>query len=125
MSRELPHCRHCQKPFTEVARSKHSPNVCQECRAEQCRIQRRAYYAAHKGKPGCMGRPANGNGLLAYAPGVETWPEPADVVDAEKRARAVLYHGDLVAGRPIGFVPVGLRLTGGQDGQRKKEVTCD
>lgn len=117
MSRELPHCRHCQKPFTEVARSKHIPNVCHECRAEQCRIQRRAYYAAHKGPPKRQGRPYRGNGVIAYAPGIESWPPPGDVVEAEKLARATLYHEDLLAGRPIRFVPAGLRLTKFQEAQ--------
>lgn len=46
-------------------------------------------------------------------PGVEVWPQSDedDVVQAEKRARALRYHADVLAHRPIEFIAAGVRLT--------------
>lgn len=42
---------------------------------------------------------------LGSAPGPESWPKPETANGAEKLARAKLYHADLLAGRPIRYVP--------------------
>lgn len=105
----LDHCRYCHRPFGEdLARSDESANVCRACRLESCRLRAVAHYRATH--PVLVGR--GRHGITGHAPGVETWPESHDdpIIAGEKWARAQRYYADILADRPIEFIPAGVRL---------------
>jgi hypothetical protein len=109
--RRLDHCRFCLQPFGPYVVRSDSPNICVGCRLERGRATARARYEAIKAQTAARRGPTyQGNGLTAHSPGVEAWPEPQNHADAERKARGIRYHADLLAGRPIRWIPQDVQL---------------